>query len=158
MGILGRLSDGSEEVGANTSVPREWWNPHLKSEIWGTRICRGLAADEAGVEGAGEAGVGGALDEGAAVGEDGEGVGRVGEAEEEAVGACVLNLAEALETGFQLGEIQGVVVLVDLDGVAAAEGDVGALVSGEGAEDALVADFAVGAGGGGVDFGAGVGP
>ena len=50
------------------------------------------------------------------------------------------------------------VVLVDLDGVAAAEGDVGALVSGEGAEDALAADFAVGARGGGVDFGAGVGP
>ena len=50
------------------------------------------------------------------------------------------------------------VVLVDLDGVAAAEGDVGALVAGEVAEDAAVADFAVGAGGGGVDFGAGVGP
>ena len=46
-----------------------------------------LAAEEAGVEGAGEAGVSGALDEGAAVGEDGEGVGVVIEAEEEAVGA-----------------------------------------------------------------------
>jgi hypothetical protein len=32
-------------------------------------------ADEAGVEGAGEGDVGGALDEGAAVGEEGEGVG-----------------------------------------------------------------------------------
>ena len=42
----------------------------------------GSAADEAGVEGAGQAYVGGALDEGAAVGKDGEGVGGVGEAEE----------------------------------------------------------------------------
>ena len=50
-------------------------------------ILAGLAADEAGVEGAGEAYVGGALDESAAVREDGEGVGGVGEAEEEAVGA-----------------------------------------------------------------------
>ena len=48
--------------------------------------------------------------------------------------------------------------MVDLDGVAAAESDVGALVSGEVAEDALVTDFAVGAGGGGVDFGVSVRP
>ena len=60
----------------------------------------GLAAEEAGVEGAGEAGVGGALDEGAAVGEDGKGVGVVGEAEEEAVGA---DGAEGTEAGFELG-------------------------------------------------------
>ena len=115
----------------------------------------GLAAYEAGVEGAREAGVGGALDEGASVGEDGEGVGRVGEAEEEAVGA---HRAQGLEAGFELGEVEGVVVLVDLDGVAAAEGDVGALVSGEVAEDALATDFAVGARSRGVDFGTGVGP
>ncbi len=44
-------------------------------------------ADEAGVEGAGEGDVGGALDEGAAVGEEGEGVGRTLEAEEEVVEA-----------------------------------------------------------------------
>ena len=111
-----------------------------------------LAADEAGVEGAGEAGVGGALDEGAAVGEDGEGVGGVGEAEEEAVGSYV---PRGLRRDSSSVEVEGVVVLVDLHGVAAAEGDVRALVSGEVAEDALVADFAVCAGGGGVDFGAG---
>ncbi len=115
---------------------------------------RGSATEEASVEGAGEAGVGGALDEGAAVGEDGEGVGRVGEAEEEAVGADV---AEGLEAGLQGGEVDGVVVLVDLDGVAAAEGDVRALLAGEMAEEALATDFAVGARGGGGDLGAGEG-
>jgi len=114
-----------------------------------------LTAEEAGVEGACEADVGGALDEGAAIGEDGEGVGVVGEAEEEAVGA---DGAERLQAGFELGEVEGVVVLVDLDGVAAAEGDVGALISGEGAEDALATDFAVGARVAGGDFGAGVRP
>jgi hypothetical protein len=38
---------------------------------------------------------------------------------------------EGVRGGFELGEVDGAVVLVDLDGVAAAEGDVGALVAGE---------------------------
>ncbi len=50
------------------------------------------------------------------------------------------------------------VVLVDLDGVAAAEGDVGALVSGQVAEEAVDADFAVFSWGGGGDLGTGVQP
>ena len=54
-------------------------------------------------------------------------------------------------------EVEGAVVLVDLDRVAAAEGDVGALVAGEMAEDAAAADIAVRARGGGGDLGAGEG-
>ena len=107
-------------------------------------VCWKLAADEAGVEGAGEADVRGALDESSAVGKDREGVRGVGEAQEEAVGA---DGAQGFEAGLQLGEVEGEVVLVDLNGVAAAEGDVGALVSGERSEDALVTDFAADAGG-----------
>lgn len=52
-------------------------------------------------------------------------------------------------------------VLVDLDGVAAAEGDVRTLLAGEEAENSLAAlatDFAVGARGGGGDLGSGVLP
>ena len=111
-------------------------------------------ADEAGVEGAGEGDVGGALDDGAAVGEEGEGVGAAAEAEEEVVGAEVLDVGVGGEAGAQGGEVDGAVVLVDLDGVAAAEGDVGAVAAGEVGEDALAADFAVGARGGGGDLGA----
>ena len=122
------------------------WKGEVVGGVW---FAAGSGAEEAGVEGAGEAGVGGALDEGSAVGEDGEGVGRVGEAEEVAVGA---DDSEGLEAGLERGEVEGVEVLMDLDGVAAAEGDVGALVSGEVAEDSLAADFAVGARGAGVDL------
>ena len=109
-------------------------------------------ADEAGVEGAGEGDVGGALDEGAAVGEEGEGVGAAAEAEEEVVEAEVVDVGVGSEAGAHGGEVDGAVVLVDLDGVAAAEGDVGAAFAGEVGEDALAADGAVGVGVGGADF------
>ena len=56
------------------------------------------------------------------------------------------------------GEVDGAMVLVDLDGVAAAEGDVRAAFSGEVGEDALAADGAVGVRLGGVYFAAGAGP
>jgi hypothetical protein len=79
-------------------------------------------ADEAGVEGAGEGDVGGALDEGAAVGEEGEGVGWAFEAEKQVVEADGAVGGKAVAHS---GEVDGAVVLVDLDGVAAAEGDVG---------------------------------
>ena len=52
------------------------------------------------------------------------------------------------------GKVDGTVVLMDLDGVAAAEGDVGAADAGEVREDALAADDAVGVGGAGVDLAA----
>ena len=67
--------------------------------------------------------------------------------------------AEVLDVGVEGeavahgGEVDGAVVLVDLDGVAAAEGDVGAAFAGEMGEDALAADGAVGAGRGGGDLG-----
>ncbi len=61
--------------------------------------CADQDADEAGVEGAGEGDVGGALDDGAAVGEEGEGVGSAAEAEEEVVGAEVLDVGVLGEAG-----------------------------------------------------------
>ena len=109
-------------------------------------------AYEAGVEGAGEGDVGGALDETAAVGEEGEGVGRAFEAEEEVVEA---DFSVGEEAGAHGGEVYGAVVLVDLDGVAAAEGDVRAALAGEMREDALAADGAGRVGGGGVDLASG---
>ncbi len=114
-------------------------------------VCAGSGADEAGVEGAGDGGVCGALDEGAAVREDCDGVGRAVEAEEEIVGAEILDLGGgddgvAAEPGLQLGEVDGAVVLVDLDGVPAAEGDVGAGGTGEMGKHALAADWTVGTG------------
>ena len=63
------------------------------------------------------------------------------EAEEEVVEADRAVGSEAVAHG---GEVYGAVVLVDLDGVAAAEGDVGAAFAGEVGEDALAADGAGG--------------
>ena len=62
---------------------------------------------------------------------------------------------EALVHG---GKIDRTMVLVDLDGVAAAKGDVRAAFAGEVGKDALAADGARGIRFGGVDFGALVGP
>ncbi len=52
------------------------------------------------------------------------------------------------------GEVDGAMVLVDLDGVAAAEGDVGAAFAGEVSEDALAAGRCRLVGFGGADFAA----
>ena len=65
-----------------------------------------------------------------------------------------LDVAVGEEAVAHGGEVDGAVVLVDLDGVAAAEGDVGAAFAGEVGEDALAADGAVGVGGAGVDLAA----
>jgi hypothetical protein len=108
-----------------------------------------LGADEAGVEGTGERDVGGALDDGSAVGEEGEGVGWTLEAEEKVVKADGSVGEEAVAHG---GEVDGAVMLVDLDGVSAAEGDVGAAFAREMGEDALGTDGAGGVGGAGVDL------
>ena len=56
------------------------------------------------------------------------------------------------------GEVDGAVMLVDLDGVAAAESDVGATFAGKMGEDALAADAAGRIGRAGVDFAVFVGP
>ncbi len=91
-----------------------------------------LCADEARVEGAGDGDVGRALDEGAAVGEDGDGMRPAAEAEQEVVGAEVFDVGVLTEASRQSREVDGAVVLVDLDRVAAAEGDVGAIRPGRG--------------------------
>ena len=71
------------------------------------------------------------------------------EAEEEVVEADGPVRAEAVAHG---AEVDGAVVLVDLDGVAAAEGDVRAAFTGKVREDALATDDAGGVGGAGVDL------
>jgi hypothetical protein len=112
------------------------------------------ATDEAGVEGSGEGDVGGSLDETAAVGEEGEGVGWALETEEEIVEADFLNIAVGSEAVAHGGEVDGAMVLVDLYGVSAAEGDVRAADAGEVGELAVGADGAVRVGGAGIDFAA----
>jgi len=74
----------------------------------------------------------------------------VGEAEQVGGGA---DFAEGLEAELEGGEVEWAVVLVDLDGVAAAEGDVGAGLAGEMAEDAATADLTARVGRGGGDRG-----
>ena len=113
----------------------------------------GLRTDEAGVEAAGVGGVGGSLNDSASVGEDGDGVLTATETEEEIVAAEVVEIGVQGEAFSEGGEVDGARVLVDLYGVAAAEGDVGAAFAGEVGEDALAADGAVGIGQGGADLG-----
>ena len=112
-------------------------------------------AYEASIERTGEGYVGSALNESAAIGEEGDGVGWTLEAKKEVVEADVAMGSEAVAHG---GEIYGAMVLVDLDGVAAAEGDVRTAFSGEVGEDAVTADGAFGIGRGSVYFAAGTGP
>src|ERR1700723_4306672 len=69
----------------DTQRHRQRQRPEQRQHSDGNRFFSG--ADEAGVEGAGEGDVGGALDEGAAVGEESEGVGWAFEAEEKIVEA-----------------------------------------------------------------------
>lgn len=69
------------------------------------------------------AGVGGALDERAPVRKDGERVRWMAEAEQQGIEA---DSAMGLEPGGEGGKIHGTAVLVNLDGVASAEGNVGA--------------------------------
>ena len=76
------------------------------------------------------------------------------EAEQKVVGAEGFDVGVGLEAGLEGGEVDGAAVLVDLDGVAAAEGDVWASRAGEVGEDALAADLAAGAGRAGGDLGA----
>ena len=126
-----------------------------EADLFPWSACIELRADEAGVEGAGDNSVGSTLDDGAAVGEEGEGVGGTVEAEEEIV---VADAAVGGEAGAHGGEVDGAVVLVDLDGVAAAEGDVGTAFASEVGKDPLAADGAGGVGGGGGDLAPFVGP
>jgi len=67
-------------------------------------------------------------------------VGRALETEEKVIEADVTVWSEPVSHG---REVDGAVMLVDLDGVASAEGDVRATFSGEMSEDAFATDFAV---------------
>jgi len=82
-------------------------------------------------------------------------VGRVVEAEEEIVEADGSVGLKAVAHG---GKVDGAVVLVDLDGVASAKGDVRAAFAGEMGEDAFAADFASGVWFGGAYFATVVAP
>jgi hypothetical protein len=110
---------------------------------------------EAGIEGTGEGYIDRSLNEGAAIGEESDGVGWALKAEQEVVEADDSVGGETVAHG---GEVHGTMVFVDLDGVAAAEGDVGAAFSGEMGEDALAADGAGRVRGGSIYFAAGAGP
>src|SRR5579864_4740977 len=72
------------------------------------------------IETAGYAGIGGALDDGAAIGEDGEFEGIDGSAEREFIGADGSDEGEAAG---EILQIDGTMELMDLDGVAAAQAD-----------------------------------
>ena len=100
------------------------WKEGGGERLSGARRVRGQgspsSADEAGVEGAGEAGVGGALDQGAAIGEEGDCVWAAAEAEKEGVGTQVLDVGVGGEAAVEAREINEAVMLVNLDGVAAA--------------------------------------
>ena len=112
-----------------------------------------LGADEASVQGSRVGGVGGSLNDSASVGKDGNGVLAATEAEEKIIGAEVVEIGVMSEAVAEHGEVDGAMVLVDLDGVAAAEGNVWAAFAGKVREDALAADGAVGVGVGGADLG-----
>ena len=73
------------------------------------------------------------------------------EAEEEVIKA---NGSMGTETVAHSGEVNGAMMFVDLNGVATAEGDVGAAFSSEVREDALAANGATGVWGSGVDLAA----
>ncbi len=76
------------------------------------------------------------------------------EAEEKLVEAEVVYVGVGQEAVAHGGEVDGAVVLVDLDRVSAAEGDVRAAFSREVGEDALAADGAAGVRFGGADLAA----
>src|SRR3569833_2020090 len=108
-----------------------------------------VSSQIAGIDAAGDAGVGGAFDDGAAVGEYGDLVLAIVEAQREFVGA---HLAEACEPGGEFRQIEGALALGDLDGVASAEADGRAAAVIEIDELALAARGACGIAGGDRNF------
>jgi hypothetical protein len=112
-------------------------------------------AYEAGIQAAGLGDVGGSLDQGAAVGENGDDVIAALESKQKVVEA---DLAVGLESCFHFREINWPVVFMNLDGIAAAKRDVRAAFAAQMSKIALLADFTVGARPGGCDFGSLVRP
>ena len=85
-------------------------------------------------------------------------MGRTLEAKEEVVEAGVADVGVSSEACVHGFEVDGTMMLVDLDGVSTAEGDLGAVLARGVGEDALVADRAARARSCSVDLGAGVEP
>lgn len=83
---------------------------------------KNLGADVAGVQGAGGGGIRGALEDGAAVRENGHFVGGDAKAEKEFIVADVGDSGS--QTTFQSGQVESAMVFVNLDRIAAAHGDV----------------------------------
>src|SRR5580658_5081534 len=107
------------------------------------------------VEAARDGSVGGAFDDGAAVGEEGHFVGVVPEFQDEVV---VADPAVGLETAVHFGEVDGALAFMDLHGIPATKGDVRTAFAGEMDEVAVAAGAAVGTRLGGGDLGVLVGP
>jgi len=114
-----------------------------------------LTSDEAGVEAAGDTGVGSAFNDGASVGKDGHLIRVTPELENEVI---VPHAAVWGETQGEKLEIHGAMLLVNLDRVAAAEGDVRAAFAGKMRELATVAAAAAFTRTSGGDLGVLVGP
>src|SRR6266702_843061 len=134
-----------------------WCAAVQRQVVPGMGVASGVAnsgADKTRIQGARDGDVGGALDDGSSVGEQGEGMAAAAEAEEEVVRAQVFDVGVGCEPGAHGGEVDRAVVLVDLDRIAAAEGDVRTVLAGEMGEFSLAADFAAGARRAGSDLGA----
>src|ERR1035437_8982896 len=117
------------------------------------RVYEVSGADKTGVKGARHGDVRGPLNDGSAIGEEGESVRPAAEAQQEVVGAEVYDVGMGCEAGTHGGEVDRAGVLVGLDGIAAAQGDVGAILAGKVGEGSLAADFAAGARAAGGDLG-----
>ncbi len=116
----------------------------------GWRLKRASGSDETCVQGTRDGDVCCALDDGPAIPEKGDGVWAAPEAEEEIVGAQIVNIRMAGETQSHPGQIDRTAVLMNLHRVPAAKGDVRPAFSGEMGEHPACADGARG-----VSFGRG---
>src|SRR5258706_16466327 len=114
-----------------------------------------LATDVAGVETAGDRGIGGAFDDGAAVGKQRHLIGIAPKLQDKLI---VSDIAERGQTGGDFGEVDGGLAFVNLHRISAAEGDVGSALSLQVYEFAFSAGATLGTGDGGRDFGAFVAP
>src|SRR5450755_3227278 len=122
------------EAPANPTFPNT-------GEMWATHV-RCLRPHVSCIQASGDGGVGGAFDDGAAVGEERHLVWVVPELEHELI---VLHLSVRSEAARDFFEVDGTLAFVDLNGVASAHGNVGAADTSEVNEVALLAGTAAGA-------------
>ena len=93
-------------------------------------ISRLSGTDETGVKRTGQHDICRPLDNSAAIGKQCDGVGAAAKAEQKVIGADVADVGMGAEPGAQSGKVHGPVVLMDLDGVTSAKGDVGTALAG----------------------------